>query len=285
MAEASSDGDGQLEVQPPSAVPDSSTLLRRSLRNARPSIIPAVPSAAAPGQNASSSTTTSQKRKSDASSDDTRAALKRTRAAQTAKETTTQQPNSTWKDKELWPEFDKGNITYYANDGATKYAPGEGDETPESRSPKKPTRGVARGGRGQGNGGGRRGRFRGRGGRGGGGGSPDPPERRLPLTQEEKGVVSLLKARQQELKRFFSTIGAQQLDILEQMASRDISKISKKANAHKKVPEYDEIVDELQSARQDAEDTIRKRYDIEVESELRKYEAEKEVLEQQLEVS
>ncbi len=98
-------------------------------------------------------------------------------------------------------------------------------------------------------------------------------------------MLSIYKARQQELKRFFSTVGAQQVDILEQMANRDLNKITKKANAHKKVPEYDMIVDELQAAKRDAEDVARKRYEVEVELAMREYEAEKEVLEQQCRVS
>ncbi|KAJ9615720.1 hypothetical protein H2200_001797 [Cladophialophora chaetospira] len=291
--EALPDTDDQPETQPEGNILETSTLPRRSLRNAQPSIVPLVPAiTATQNQIASSanSTTkaepsTSRKRKSaDSSADDTETAPKRKRVGQTAKEPATPQ-HSEWKDRELWPEFNKDNLTYYANDGATQYHPGEGDESPESRSPSKPTRGGGRGGwrggrggtRG-GNRGGRRGIPNGKGGRGG---SPDPPERRQPLTQEEKGMISILKARQQELKRFFNTVGTHQLDILEQIASRDLNKLAKKASAHKKVPEYDMIVDELQAARQDAEDLARKRYDAEVENENRKYEAEKEVLEQQ----
>ena len=105
------------------------------------------------------------------------------------------------------------------------------------------------------------------------------------MTQDEKALISLLKARQQELKRFFNTVGAHQVDILEQIASRDLNRIAKKSSAHKKVPEYDEIVEELQAARQDAEDLARNTYEIQVAAEIQKYEAEKEVMEQQFKVS
>jgi hypothetical protein len=219
-----------------------------------------------------------------ASSEDSETAPKHKRTLRNAKEATAEKRSDKWnKEKELWPEFDRNNVIYYANDGTTQYHPAEGDETPESRSPKKPARGGGRTGRGgfHPNGGGRKGKSKGRGGRGG---SPDPPERKQPLSQEEKAMISILKARQHELKRFFSTVGAQQVDILEQMANRDLNRMAKKANAHKKVPEYAMIVEELEAAKQDAEDVARKRYDVQLEAEMRRLEAEKEVIEAQWKV-
>ncbi|ETI25869.1 hypothetical protein G647_02646 [Cladophialophora carrionii CBS 160.54] len=277
----------QAQIQSAPAVGESSRALRRSSRHFKPSILQGPLAVDAPSKQPSSSTAEAapanvrNHKPSGAASDASDTIPKRKRTLRSAKEATVQKPSNLWdKEKELWPEFDRNNVIYYANDGTTQYHPAEGDETPESRSPKKPARGGARAGRGGGhsNGGGRKGKSRGRAGRGG---SPDPPERRQPLSQEEKAMISLLKARQQELKRFFHVVGAQQFDILEQMANRDLNRMAKKANAHKKVPEYATIVEELEAAKQDAEDLARNRYDVQVEAEMRRLEAEKEVIEQQ----
>ncbi|EXJ57095.1 hypothetical protein A1O7_07439 [Cladophialophora yegresii CBS 114405] len=286
-ADALPETEVQAQIQAASTVRESSTALRRSARHIKPSILQGPLAVDAPPNEPSSSTAeapseNARKRKpSGAASDASETVPKRRRTLRTAKQATTQKSSNCWdKEKEIWPEFDRNNVIYYANDGTTQYHPAEGDETPESRSPKKPTRGGARTGRGGGhsNGGGRKGKPKGRGGRGG---SPDPPERRQPLSQEEKAMISILKARQQELKRFFSVVGAQQFDILEQLANRDLNRMAKKSNAHKKVPEYAMIVEELEAAKQDAEDLVRKRYDIQLEAEMRRLEAEKEVIEQQ----
>ena len=268
--------------------PESSRSLRRSSRNAKSDDVSAAAATnVSPGQVLSSDLKPSNPRKrksADSGSDNAELAPKRKCAARNAKEATAQKQDITWdKDKELWPEYDKHNPVYYANDGVTQYRPGENEGSPESRSPKKPPRGGARGGRGGAHpdGGGRKGKSKGKGGRGG---SADPPERRQPLTQEEKAMVALLKSRQQELKRFFSTVGAQQVDILEQMANRDLNRLAKKANAHKKIPEYEEAVEELQAAMEEAEDLARTRHAIQLEAEMQRVEAEKEVMEQQFKV-
>ena len=97
-------------------------------------------------------------------------------------------------------------------------------------------------------------------------------------------MLSILKARQIELKRFFSTVGAQQVDILDQMANRDLNKITKKANAHKKVSEHDEVMEALQALMEDAEDLARQRHNTQLEAEMRQLEAGKEVIEQKFKV-
>ncbi|OAL25041.1 hypothetical protein AYO22_04918 [Fonsecaea multimorphosa] len=208
------------------------------------------------------------------------------RASQLAKERTTTKANISfyeYKDKELWPEYDAQNPTYYGNDATTRYRPAENGDTPESRSPKKPARGGGRGGRGgaHANGGGRgKGKSRGRGGRGGGE-SPEPPNRRRPLTQEEKLEISIIKARQLELKRFFNTVGAQQVDILEQLSGRDMARIARKPKAHRHVPEYDGVVEELEATMRDLQDLVQTRFNLQVEHEKQRLQQEKEVIEAQ----
>ena len=277
-----------------SSTPESSTSLRRSSRIIKPEVLEVAPKTNRPSTNLQSSSPNqaeaaqSRKRKFGESSSEDTNAPKRKRTLQTVKQLA-KKPNITfqeYKEKELWPDHDAKNPIYYANDGTTRYRPGETGDTPESRSPKKPSRGGARAARGgtHANGAGRgKGKSKGRAGRGGE--SPEPPNRRHPLTQDEKVLISMLKARQQELKRFFTTVGAQQVEILEQMASRDLNRITKKPNAHKKVPEYETIIDELQTGAEDAKELARKRYDVQFEAEMQRLEQEKEVIEQKFKVS
>jgi hypothetical protein len=98
-------------------------------------------------------------------------------------------------------------------------------------------------------------------------------------------VISTIKARQQELKRFFGVVGNQQVEILDQLALRDLSKMAKKAKAHKNVPEYDAIVESLDERMKDAQDLARTRYDIQMRHEEQRLQQEKEVIEQQYRVS
>lgn len=191
-----------------------------------------------------------------------------------------------WKERQLWPEFDPENPIFYAKDGTTRYHPGETGDTSESRSPRKPARGGARnGGRsvGHGNSSGRgKGKQRGK---GRAGGSPEPPNRQRPLTQDDRVLISMLKARQHELKRFFTVVGAQQVDILDQLASRDLSKLARKPKVHKHVPEFDAAMEELEARMKDAEDLARTRYTVQLEHEMQRLDQEKEVIDQQFKVS
>src|SRR5271156_679994 len=101
--------------------------------------------------------------------------------------------------------------TIYGADGKTRSRPSE--QTTES-APSSPPKALRGGGRGRGrggrvaNGGGRgRGRTRDHGDRDD---TPEPPPRKHGLTEEERGMITSLKARQQELKKFFQIVGAQQ---------------------------------------------------------------------------
>ncbi|EXJ78270.1 hypothetical protein A1O3_09431 [Capronia epimyces CBS 606.96] len=191
-----------------------------------------------------------------------------------------EEPNTLdYKSQQYWPKYNPDKPVYYTSTG-TRFRPGSASGTPESRSPRKSTRGGGRGrGGGHANNGGRRGKQKGRGGRGGE--SPDPPNRRRPLTQDERVEISMLKARQQELKRFFKVVGGQQIDILDQLAVRDMSKISRKPKAHKHVPEHEMVTDALKELMEDTQDMIKARYRVQSEHEEQRMRQEKEVIEQQ----
>ncbi|KAJ9636082.1 hypothetical protein H2204_005579 [Knufia peltigerae] len=154
-------------------------------------------------------------------------------------------------------------------------------EESDSRSPKRTANGGARARKGvhRNGAGNRKGKQKGR--RGRGGDSPEPPNRKRPLTQDERVEISMLKARQHELKKFFSLVGAQQVDILDQLASRDLSKLARKPKAHQKVPEFETVIEGLNSSMEDIQDLMKTRKRVQMEHEMQRLEQEKEVIEQQ----
>ena len=105
------------------------------------------------------------------------------------------------------------------------------------------------------------------------------------MTQDDRVEISMLKARQQELKRFFSVVGGQQVDILEQLANRDLSKVARKPKAHRHVPEYDTVTEFLELRLKDTQSFLKSRYRFEVEQEQRRMEREVDLIEQQFKVS
>lgn len=151
-----------------------------------------------------------------------------------------------------------------------------------SGSPRKSARGGAsvrgKGGSGPGKG---RGKGRGRGARGN---SPDPPRRTLPLTDDDRATIAVLRARQQELKRFFQIVGAKQLRILDVLASRDMMKLVRKAKAHKQVQDYEAVQEQLQFLRAQACDLVLRKHRFQFQHELQRYQQEKEVIEQRFKV-
>ncbi|KAI1627366.1 hypothetical protein EDD37DRAFT_622115 [Exophiala viscosa] len=173
------------------------------------------------------------------------------------------------------------DLTTKANDRSTRSHPASHDGTSGSPSPRRPAKGGgrARGG-GHTNGGGpKKGKQKGRAGRGGD--SPEPPNRRRPLTQDERVEISMLKTRQHELKRFFAIVGAQQADILDQLATKGLSKIARKPKAHTHVPEYDTVREGLETTLEDIQEMVRTRYRLQVDQEIQRMKREKEVIQQQ----
>lgn len=218
-----------------------------------------------------------------------------------------------FKSRVVWPEHNQSAPTYYQADGMTPSGPlpngakvvylRHNDPAPpksksgtelvdadhqsnsETHSPKKSTRGGGNKGRGghSGNGGGRKNNKHKlkNGGAGGGRDSPDPPFRKAPLTQDERVEISMLKARQHELKKFFSAVGNQQLDILDKLATKDLTKLANKPKAHKHLPEYEEVTRELEALMAEQQELSRKKREIQVNSEKVRMEQEREVIEEQ----
>ena len=104
------------------------------------------------------------------------------------------------------------------------------------------------------------------------------------MTDEEREMISMIKARQQELKKFFQTVGAQQTDILDLLASRDLAKMVKNPRAHKKIPEYDVVMEDLKQTVAEESDLFRKRYEMDVEYANKLLEMEKEMIEKKFKV-
>jgi hypothetical protein len=99
------------------------------------------------------------------------------------------------------------------------------------------------------------------------------------MSSPHRGTIAVLKARQQELKKFYAVVGKQQAEVLDLLAQRDLGRLVRRARAHQKVREWEESVEELKERCEDAKDLFRKRYDMEVESANRQYELEKEAIE------
>ena len=174
---------------------------------------------------------------------------------------------------------------FYGADAKTRYRP---SEQPTESAPSSPPRALRGGGRGRGrggrlaNGGGRgRGKARDHGDRDD---TPEPPPEKHVLTEEERAMITSLRARQQELKKFFQIVGAQQNGILDLIASRDIAKLVKKAKAHKKVPEYDTTTKTLEEKMEQECDLFRLKYDMDLGAAEKLYEAEKASIEQRFQV-
>jgi hypothetical protein len=97
-------------------------------------------------------------------------------------------------------------------------------------------------------------------------------------------MVTSLKARQQELKKFFQIVGAQHNDVLDLLAARDMAKLVKKPKAHKKVPEYEATTKELEQIMEEARNWFRLKHHMDVEAAKKQYEMEKELIEQRFRV-
>jgi hypothetical protein len=205
-----------------------------------------------------------------------------------AKVTSDVSQDSTDDDKSLIREPPKRPPphTFYGADAKTRYRP---SEQPTDSAPSSPPKALRGGGRGRGRGG----RFANGGGRGRGktrehgdrDDTPEPPTKKHVLTEEERGMLTSLKARQQELKKFFQVVGTQQNDVLDLIASRDIAKLVKKPRAHKKASEFEETTKELEEVMEQERDLFRLKYDMHVEAAEKQYQMEKESIEKRYTVS
>ena len=97
-------------------------------------------------------------------------------------------------------------------------------------------------------------------------------------------MITSLKARQQELKKFFQIVGAQQNDLLDLLAARDMAKLVKKPKAHKKVPEYEATTKDLEQVMEEARNLFRQKHRMDVEAAEKVYEMERKLIEQRFRV-
>ena len=97
-------------------------------------------------------------------------------------------------------------------------------------------------------------------------------------------MITSLKARQQELKKFFQVVGAQHNDILDLLATRDMAKLVKKPKAHKKVPEYEATKKNLEQIMEEARNLFHLKYRMDAEAATKLCEMEKDLIEQRYRV-
>ena len=109
----------------------------------------------------------------------------------------------------------------------------------------------------------------------------DPFEGKESTTDDQKNVVKLIKARQALLRTFFRDVGRQQTDILDTLSFRDLNKLCRRANAHKKIPEYDDVLEDLQEKKQDAIDLAKTRFELDKKLAVNQFAQQQQLLEQQ----
>lgn len=111
--------------------------------------------------------------------------------------------------------------------------------------------------------------------------SPEPPPKNV-MNPEERVLLNNLRARQNELKKFYNTLGAQQIELLDELNSRSLSRLLRKPGAHTDAIEYASVVDEIDMRREDTDTLARRRYDIEVATAKKNLEIQREILGVQL---
>jgi hypothetical protein len=192
-----------------------------------------------------------------------------------------------WIEATIFPQDDPKNPVFYGADGITKYV------EPAGSSPAKNGKAGSNTGGGvkkrKGGGGWNKGLGKAKG-KGKGKGRPrmnrrddeeDHFEGKDSTTDDHKNSVKLLKARQASLRSFFRDVGRQQADILDNLSLRDINKLNRRVNAHKKVPEYDDVLEDLQEKKDDAIDLAKRRFELDRKLAEKQYAQEKELLNQQ----
>lgn len=194
-----------------------------------------------------------------------------------------------WVAANVFPHENEKNPIFYGADGITQYA-----ELAEGSPAKNGKPGANTGGgvkKKKGGGGWNKGLGKGKGkgkGRGRGRGNrrddeeEDLFEGKDSSTEDQKNLVKILKARQALLRNFFRDVGRQQVDILDTLSLRDINRLLRRANAHKKVPEYDDVLEDLQEKKQDAIDLANRRFELEKKLAEDQFAQKQELLAQQL---
>ncbi|KAL4996230.1 hypothetical protein BDV10DRAFT_114465 [Aspergillus recurvatus] len=94
-----------------------------------------------------------------------------------------------------------------------------------------------------------------------------------------------LRDRQRELDKAFRRVAAAQRLALAVLATQSEKRIARDKNAHKAVPEYEEISLILKAYLREKQDTLRREYDLKVAQEKRIYQANKEAIEERCRAS
>ncbi|KAL5051206.1 hypothetical protein BDW71DRAFT_194261 [Aspergillus fruticulosus] len=94
-----------------------------------------------------------------------------------------------------------------------------------------------------------------------------------------------LRDRQRELDKAFRRVAAAQRLALAVLATQSEKRIARDKNAHKAVPEYEEISLVLKAYLREKQDTLRREYDLKVAQENRIYQANKEAIEERCRAS
>ena len=135
----------------------------------------------------------------------------------------------------------------------------------------------------------KRGSTRGRGGRGRGGRGGRPSNdadtfgfQRSPSPSAE---AQKLRERQRELDKSFKRVATAQRLALTELASQSEQRLYRDKNAHKMVPEYEEVNMLLKQRLREQQDILRNEYNLKVEQEMRLFAAEQDRINQSFRVS
>lgn len=107
----------------------------------------------------------------------------------------------------------------------------------------------------------------------------------LERSPSPSAATQKLRDRQRELDKAFKKVAAAHRLALAVLADQSEKKLARDKNAHKTVPEYDEINDLLQEKLQERKALFRREYELKVEQENRIYAANKEAVEERFRVS
>lgn len=110
--------------------------------------------------------------------------------------------------------------------------------------------------------------------------SPEPPPK-VVMTPEERVLLNHIRTRQSELKRFYNVLGTQQMELLEELSSRSLSRLGRKSGAHTVPLEYAAVVNEIEERTESAFDLAKRRYDIEAAAAEDSFKRQRELIEVQ----
>ncbi|KAH8434674.1 uncharacterized protein LDX57_012314 [Aspergillus melleus] len=107
----------------------------------------------------------------------------------------------------------------------------------------------------------------------------------LERSPSPSAATQKLRDRQRELDKAFKKVAAAHRLALAVLADQSEKKLARDKNAHKNVPEYDEINDLLQERLRERKELFRREYELKVEQENRIFAANKEAIEERFRAS